>query len=164
MKRSISAHCGHRQDRIIPLPVRTRRNLWDLLLFLLISVVAFRFRTVDFSSLVPAHMEEILGAPPPAGLIGVALVVYTLSAVVLILNRLMRGLEPSFRRYELALRSVFYPLFFTAGALDGNVERVFAAGLLLFMVEQVHASVYAARVLVEVEKSTPEATPRDNPR
>src|SRR6056297_1260385 len=67
----------------------SRHSLWGLTFFLIISVVA-----MPQSSLLPAiprNVREILGSAPPANLVSIALVVYSFSALVLILSRMGSG-------------------------------------------------------------------------
>jgi hypothetical protein len=117
---------------------QTRRNLWALLIFLLVSIAALQVRHVQLFDLFPAEMQPLLGAPPPIALITAAMFVYVFATLVLIAYRLLGGQPPVWKHRDLALRIVFYALYLFAGGLDSHFHGVLIAGLLLFALEQFH--------------------------
>jgi hypothetical protein len=120
------------------MPAQTRRNLWALLIFLLVSIMVLQVRHVQIFDLFPAAMHPLLGAPPPLPLVTTALFVYVFATLVLVAYRLLGGQPPVWKNRDLALRLVFYLLYLAAGGLDGYFHGVLTAGLLLFALEQFH--------------------------
>jgi hypothetical protein len=121
----------------------SRRGIRDLALFLMISTAFFCVRGIDFLAPVGGTVRMILGSAPPTGLITVALGGYTLSALVLIVGRTVNGDRPSMTWLHLFFRSIFYPFFLFANALEGHFMGVFIAGLALFALEQLNIWSYA---------------------
>jgi hypothetical protein len=124
------------------MPAQTRRNLWALLAFLLVSSVVLPLRHLQLFDLVPAELHPLLGAPPPLSLVTAALFVYVFATLVLVAYRLQGGQPPVWKTRDLALRIVFYALFLFAGGLDVYFHGVLIAGLLLFALEQFHGWCY----------------------
>jgi hypothetical protein len=130
-----------RQEQVMH--AQTRRNLWALLIFLLVSIAVLPVRQVQFFELLPAEVHPFLGAPPPVFLVTVALFVYVFATLVLLAYRLLDGQPPVWKHRDLALRLVFYALYLFAGGLDSHFHGVLIAGLLLFVLEQFHGLCHA---------------------
>jgi hypothetical protein len=111
----------------------SNRGLWGLALFILISLGAQR--NFDFFPPLSEGARAVLGAAPPVKLISIALVVYSFSALVLILSRMMGGTD-SYRGWShLGYLSGFYLFYFYAEALPDNFWAVFAAGCTILILE-----------------------------
>jgi len=115
------------QAEIRRLEQRSTSGLWVLCLFLLLSLAAW-----GGFGLFPSMSEEtraLLGPAPPTGLISIALVVYSFSAIILLLARL--GSEPSRRAgfAHLGYLAGFYLFYHFGQQLADNFLAVFAAGL-----------------------------------
>ncbi len=118
------------------LHVRSRQGLWGLLAFVLISLGAMR--NFDF---IPAFSDEVwavLGKPPSAGLISLALVLYAFSALILILARMTSGSEKYKGWSHLGYLSGFYIFYYLSDALQDNFWAIFAAGLTILGLEYYH--------------------------
>ena len=123
------------------LHVLSRRGLWRMLLFLVISAAALQARDFDLFGALPENIREILGAPPPPDLIHLVLVVSTLSALVLIAGR--GADDPCGRSGWLRfwMTAFFYPLYSMSNSLGTWFPAVFAAGMAILLVE--HFTVWA---------------------
>ncbi|WP_432823309.1 menaquinol oxidoreductase [Trichloromonas sp.] len=111
----------------------SNRGLWGLALFILISLGAQQ----DFKFLPPISdgARAVLGAAPPVMLISIALVVYSFSALILILSRMMGGSD-SYRGWaHLGYLSAFYAFYYYAEALPENFWAIFAAGFTILALE-----------------------------
>lgn len=113
----------------------TRRGLWQLLFFLLISVAAFAGQDFDLFAVIPEDLWPLFGSPPPQQLIHLVLAVYTFCALMLLPARLHRSsLAQSWA--HLGYRTIFYLFYLSANALAAHFMMVFVAGLLLYVLEQ----------------------------
>lgn len=125
--------CEESQQRIEALHRLSRRGLWGLLAFILLTTVA-----VQGSSLVPElplSVRQTLGASPSENLISIALAVYIFSALILILARMMGGTKTYRGWAHLGYLSAFYLFYYYAKALDQNFWAVFAAGMTILSLE-----------------------------
>jgi hypothetical protein len=129
----------------------SRRGLRDLSLFLLISTAFFCLRGIDLLAPLGESARMILGSAPPTGLMTLAVGGYTLSALVLIVGRTVTGDRPRMTWLHLFFRTVFYPFFLFANALEGHFMSVFIAGLMLFALEQLNIWSHAQRNLPRKE-------------
>jgi len=108
------------------------RGLWGLALFVLISICAQQARYLPPLS---TEVRNMLGAAPPVKLISIALVVYSFSALILILSRMMGGTD-SYRGWShLGYLSGFYLFYYYAEVLPENFWAVFAAGITILSLE-----------------------------
>jgi hypothetical protein len=113
--------------RIRELQSRSNRGLWHLCLFLAISLGArWDFR---FLPSLPPGIRSILGTPPPSSWISVALVVYSFSAIVLILSRMMGGTGSRGGLDHVGYLTGFYVFYHFSGSLRENFWAVLAAGI-----------------------------------
>lgn len=114
-------------QRIRALQSLSNRGLWYLCLFLAISLGArWEFR---FLPSLPPGVRSILGAPPPSSWISVALVVYSFSAIVLALSRMMVGTGTRGGLDHVGYLTGFYVFYHFAGSLPENFWAVLAAGI-----------------------------------
>ena len=94
----------------------------------------------DFSFLpsFPANVHTLLGASPPIDLISGALIIYTFSAIILILSRITLGRKEYTGFMHVGYLSAFYGFYYFANALDSNFWAVFAAGATILGLESYH--------------------------
>ena len=114
------------------------RSLWELICFLVISMVAYASRDFNLFETASEPLRQILGCPPPAYLINIALAVYGFSAAVLTLTAMARQRRPEGRWNHLGYRSAFYVFFCFSGAIAGNFLAVLLVGLFLYGLDQCH--------------------------
>jgi hypothetical protein len=98
---------------------------------------------------IPESIRESLGYSPPVTLINIALVVYTFSALTLILARMM-GDSNSYRGWShLGYLAAFYGFYYYAGELSDNFWPVFAAGLTILCLENYRVWTYCTDAIRE---------------
>lgn len=122
--------------QIRKLEIRASSGLWVLALFTLISIGASR----EFSflpELSPAA-RDVLGPSPPADLISVALVAYSLSAIVLALYWLMSESRPGGSLAHLGFLTAFYVFYYFSETLKENFWAVFVAGMTILGLKSYH--------------------------
>jgi hypothetical protein len=119
-------------DEIKRLRRFSNRGLWALSLFLFVSTLAWR----EFSFLPrPAKIVASLGAPPSAQMISMVLILYTFSAIILSLSRMMAGMNHKSSFCHVGYIGVFYLFYFFAEALADNYWAVFGAGFTILCME-----------------------------
>lgn len=121
--------------------VLSRRGLWRLLLFLGISALATRCRSFDLFAVLPENLREALGASPPVDMIHLLLAVSTISALILIAGRDGESRSGPGGWLQFGMSVFFYPLYAVTNTLETWFPAVFAAGLIVLVVE--HFSVWA---------------------
>jgi hypothetical protein len=114
----------------------SRKGLWGLLLFLLASVAAFMVQDFNLYQAFPEPVLQILGCPPPAILIHLALTAYSFTVVVPVLIRMATGEKPMVHWHHLPCRTVFYLFYLASTTLPQNFVAVIMIGSLLYAVEQ----------------------------
>jgi len=115
----------------------SRKGLWGLLFFLLASIAAFLVQDFNLYHAFPEPVLQILGCPPPATLIHLALTGYSFTVVVPVLIRMATGENPAIGWHHLLCRSVFYLFYLVSTTLPENFMAVICIGILLYAVEQV---------------------------
>lgn len=128
---------------------RSRQNLWGLMVFLLISIAAFSFKDFNLFEAASEPVRQILGYPPPAYLISVALAVYCGSAIILVLTSIANDLPPASSWKHLGYRSAFYLFYCFSGTIAGHFFPVLMIGLLLYGMDRCHIWVYNAKAIKE---------------
>jgi len=119
-------------DEIKRLRRFSNRGLWALSLFLVVSTLAWR----DFWFLPsPERIVAALGAPPTAMVISLVLVLYTFSAIILSLSRMMAGIRHRSSFCHVGYLCVFYLFYYFAEALPDNYWAVFGAGFTILCTE-----------------------------
>jgi len=124
-----------------------------LALFVAISIGALR----DFSFLpsLPKEIHDLLGAPPPTGLISAALVVYTFSAVILILSRITLGSGEYSGFAHVGYLTAFYGFYHFSGVLQDNFWAIFASGITVLGLESYHIWNHYQELVKQLEKILP---------
>ncbi len=132
-----------RQKKGLDIQAVSRRSLWEAVLFILVSIGAFQLRAFDLFASVSDPVRELLGYPPPAYLVSIALAVYCFSALTIALAQIANHAEPSPQWSHLGYRSMFYVFYGVSGSLANNIMAVFFIGLFLYAIEQAHVWIYA---------------------
>ncbi|GFO63046.1 menaquinol oxidoreductase [Geomonas paludis] len=110
----------------------SNRGLWALSLFLLLSTAAWR----DFWFLPrPQEVVATLGAAPKPLMISLVLVLYTFSAIILSLSRMMAGIRHPSSFCHVGYLAGFYLFYYFAEALQDNYWAVFGAGFTILCLE-----------------------------
>lgn len=132
----------------------SRKGLWGLLLFLLASVAAFLVQDFNLYLVLPEPLLQLLGCPPPAILIHLALTAYSFTVVVPVLIRMATGDRPMVGWHHLACRSVFYLFYLASTTLPDNFLAVMVIGILLYGVEQAGIWSYMSKNLSDAEAAS----------
>lgn len=135
-----------RQKKVQDLLGLSRRSLWEILLFVLLSIGAFSLREFNLLGSVSENVREFLGSPPPAYLVSIALAAYCFSVLTIILTQMANDDEPTLKWSHLGYRAFFYLFYALSGALVNHFMAVFFIGIFLYGVEQVHIWTYCNRV------------------
>ncbi len=114
-------------DKIRRLRARANRTLYVMALFIALSIGAMR--DFDFLPSFSPRIHLLLGVGPSAGMISTALLIYSFSATILILSRMMSGSGSSGGFMQLGYLAGFYFFYHFSGAMDENFWAVFAAGM-----------------------------------
>lgn len=128
--------------RIQRLQALSRRGLWGLAIFLLMSLAAYGL--LSWVPSIPLPIREKLGASPPTNLISLALVIYSFSALVLTLSRISSGTGKYKGWSQIGYLGGFYAFYFYAEALQTNFWAVFAAGITILALEHYQMWGYCA--------------------
>ena len=118
------------------------QSLTSLVLFLLISIVAFVFKDFNLIESASEPMRHWLGCPPPAYLISIALAVYCFSSAILTLTAMGNDTQPTQKWNHLGYRSVFFIFYCFSGAIAANFLPVLLVGLSLYGLDQCHTLIY----------------------
>ena len=133
-------------DEIKRLRRFSNRGLWALSLFLFVSTLAWR----EFSFLPsPEKIVAKLGAPPSAQIISMVLILYTFSAIILSLSRMMAGMRHRSSFCHVGYLLVFYLFYFFAEALADNFWAVFGAGFTILCMESYRIWTYCNENIVK---------------
>lgn len=135
-----------RQQKVRDLHGLSRRGLWEILLFVLISIGALSLREFNLLASVSESARQLLGCPPPAYLVSIALATYCFSALTITLTQMANDGEPLLRWSHLGYRTVFYLFYAFSGSLANHFMAVFFIGFFLYAVEQAHIWTYCSRV------------------
>jgi len=119
-------------DEIKRLRRFSNRGLWAFSLFLVVSTLAWRGFSVLPS---PEIIAASLGAPPSTQAISLVLVLYTFSAIILSLSRMMAGIQHRSSFCHVGYLSVFYLFYYLAEGLADNYWAVFGAGFTILCME-----------------------------
>lgn len=115
------------EARIRHLERASGNGLWAMVLFIMVSFAAY-----DGFSILPDLSDDVrkmLGTPPPADMISLALIVYAFSGIVRTLARMSRNIKPYLGLMHAAFFSVFYGFYQLSGAMPDHFWAVFFAGL-----------------------------------
>ena len=120
-------------------------SLMSLVLFLVISIIAFTFKNFNLFESASESMRQILGYPPPAYLISVALAVYFFSSAILTLTAMANDAKPTQKWNHLGYRSAFFIFYCFSGAIAANFLPVLLVGLSLYGLDQCHIMIHNAK-------------------
>lgn len=140
--RQSALDCG---AKAADLQTLSQRNLWEVLLFILISIAAVPFLDMNLLDSMPADIRAMVGYPAPAYLVTAALAVYSFSATMILLAQMANCSAPQPRWSHLGYRSMFFFFYAVAGALANHFMAVFFIGILLYGAEQVHILIHCSR-------------------
>jgi len=115
--------------------------LFATALFVALSIVAIK----EFSFL-PSLSEKArasLGQPPSSNMISATLMLYSFSAIVLILARMMSGAKPQGGFAHVGYLGAFFGFYHFAGSLYDNFWPVFAAGFTILALNWFHLRTYS---------------------
>lgn len=135
-----------RSQRAQDLDRISRCSLWQILLFLLVSIGAFSYRDFNLLGSLPGSFRLFLGSPPPAYIVSIALAFYYISALTIILNQMTNDTEPTANWSPLGYRATFYFFYALSGSLVNHFMAVFCLGIFLYGVERVRIWAYNNRV------------------
>jgi chromate transport protein ChrA len=135
------------QKKIDSLHAHSRQGLWHIATFILISIVALLCRDINILDHFSESVRAVLGAPPAPFLIHIVLAVSTISAVIIIAGRLGNEAEPGRNWEQLGHRAAFYVFYFFSNALDTYFMIIFAAGLLVLLLEHYHIWTYYSKAI-----------------
>lgn len=115
---------------------RSLRGVWYLVLFLVISLAVQRWagHIPDF----PHSVKKLLGTPPSALMISGLLVVYSFSALILILGRMTTGTGTFAGFSHVGYLMGFYAFYHVGHTLSDNFYAVLAAGITILSLESYH--------------------------
>lgn len=119
-----------------------RHNLWELFLFLLVSICAYNVRELNLFSMASEPLRQLLGYPPPAYMVSTALAVYFGSSVILGLKALAYRSKPTGTWNHLGYRSAFYFFYSFTGSIAEHFLPILLIGLLLYGLDQCHLRLY----------------------
>lgn len=138
------------QTQISDLEARSNRGLWSLALFVAISIGG----ASGFAFLpdLPPQWRQALGPPPPVHLLNLGLFIYSFSAALLTLAKMMEGSAPRNSLISVAALVIFYIFYTLAGALADHFWAIFAAGMTTIGLESYHIWVHHADDLREARE------------
>jgi len=123
------------EKRIGVLQRRARTGLWGILSFVLVSVLFAGAQSIILYDLFSLETRKLLGAPPPANLVSLALAVYSFSALTILLARMAKGAGVYKGWPHLGYLAAFYLFYWAGNSLKGNFWAVFIAGLTILGLE-----------------------------
>jgi hypothetical protein len=147
-------------EKIRELQAKSVRGLWAFSAFLLVSIGALN----DFRSLpsLPENVKSMLGSPPSPNLISALLVLYSFSAIILILSKMMSDAVPSSGLSHVFYISVFYGFYHLAGSLDDYFWAVFVSGFTIMALENFHHRIKYKRLIREEREKIHELNNDEN--
>ena len=117
------------------------RGILALSLFLVVSILAWW----GFSFLpAPDTVTAILGKPPSARIISIALLIYTFSAIILSLSRMTTGIEHRSSFSHVGYLTAFFLFYYFGKSLEENYWAVFGSGITILGVESYRIWTYCA--------------------
>ena len=120
-------------DKIRQLKAKANHPIYFMAIFIALSIGAIR--DFDFLPSFPSGIREFLGQPPSADMVSAALLIYSFSAIILILSRMMSGSASYGGFTQLAYLAGFYLFYHFSGAMEENFWAVFAAGMTILALE-----------------------------
>lgn len=127
----------------------SNRGLWAMSLFMLVSMMAWR----GFPMLpLPDTVTAALGAAPPPYIISLVLLLYTFSAIILSLSRMMAGIEHKSSFCHVGYLTAFFLFYHFAKALNDNYWAIFGAGVTILSVESYRIWSYCKEALARKQE------------
>jgi hypothetical protein len=83
----------------------------------------------------PELVTALLGRPPSSGIISIALLLYTFSAIILSLARMSSGIEHRSSFTHVGFLTAFFLFYYFGKALEENYWAVFGSGITILGVE-----------------------------
>ena len=124
----------------------SNRGLCALSLFLVVSTLARR----GFAFLPPAEkIVASLGAPPSPQVISLVLILYTFSAIVLSLSRMMSGIRHRSSFCHVGYLFAFYLFYYLAQGLADNYWAVLGAGFTILCMESYRIWTYCNDLILK---------------
>jgi hypothetical protein len=146
-------HSSQRRERlqtaIMAHQALSRRGLWGILFFLALSIATVYCRELVLTVTLPENVLALLGTPPPAILMHIALAISCLSSLVLIFGRRPEPGTSGYNWMNVAMPTLFYPVYFFTEGMDSYFPIVFAAGLFILLVEHITIGRHNARIIRE---------------
>ena len=125
------------------------RGILALALFILVSIFAWW----GFSFLpAPERVTAILGKPPSAYVISIALIIYTFSAIILSLARMSTGVEHRSSFSHVGYLTAFFLFYYFGKSLDENYWAVFGSGMTILGVESYRIWTYCAENISRIKE------------
>jgi hypothetical protein len=125
------------------------RGILALSLFILISIFAWW----GFSFLPsPESVTAVLGKPPSAYIISIALIIYTFSAIILSLARMSTGVEHRSSFCHVGYLTAFFLFYYFGKSLDENYWAVFGSGMTILGVESYRIWTYCAENISRIKE------------
>jgi hypothetical protein len=138
-------------DIIRSLKARPGHSLYAMALFIALSIGAMR--DFDFIPSLPPAIRELLGQPPSADMVSAALLIYSFSAIIKVLARMMSG-DGKFSGFaHVAFLAGFYFFYHFTGAMEENFWAVFAAGMTILGLGSYHIWAWCAEEIRKEEES-----------
>jgi len=108
------------------------RGVMALSLFLVVSIFAW----LGFPMFpAPDTVIAVLGKPPTARMVSIALLIYTFSATILSLTRMIAGIEHRSSFVHVGFLSGFFLFYYFGKSLDDNYWAVLGSGITILGVE-----------------------------
>lgn len=120
----------------------TQQNAIEIILFLIISMIAFYFGGFNLFLAASEPMKVFLGAPPEAYLVSISLVVYFSSALIIRIFSILNDVKPIMKWTHLGYRTAFFVFYCFSGSIAANFIPVFLVGIILYSLDQFHVSYY----------------------
>jgi len=125
------------------------RGLLALSLFIAISIFAWW----GFPFLpAPERITAILGNPPSAHIVSIALVIYTFSAIILSLARMSTGIEHRSSFSHVGYLTAFFLFYYFGKALEENYWAVFGSGMTILGVESYRIWAYCSENISRIKE------------
>ena len=137
-------------DTIRRLKARPSHSLYAMALFIALSIGAIR--DFDFLPSFPPGIREFLGQPPSADMVSAALLIYSFSAIIMVLSRMMSGDGKYGGFVQVAFLAGFYFFYHFTGTMADNFWAVFTAGMTILGLESYHIWAWCAEEIRKEEE------------
>ena len=121
---------------------QSNQNLLEIIIFVIISIISFRFMNVNLFSECSEPVKQILGTPPQAIYVNMSLVMYLFSAFVIRVVSIIMDIKPIIKWSHLGYRISFYFFLALSGSISENFYGVFFIGIGLYLLDQFHIQLY----------------------